>query len=209
MTEANGVTLMKIAIAKSPKGEERREAIEAAARRMLLDEGYAGVSLRKIATKLGISVGNLQYYFPTKDDLVECLIIGETQKPIDMLDNIAWSTNDTAKSIRQAVGSLMRYYASEAGRFYAIMEALALHDDRYARLKADGYAHVLGHIEQLIGHVAPDLPADRSAGLARVLVALIDGASLQVQFTRGDADGVASLIVDVSAAIEHLLGNWE
>ena len=198
-----------MAIAKSSKGEERREAIEAAARRMLLDEGYAGVSLRRIATKLGISVGNLQYYFPTKDDLVESVIIGETQKPIDLLGGIAWSPNDAPKSIRQAVGSLLQYYASEAGRFYAIMESLALHDARYAKLKADGYAHVLGHVEQLIGLVVPNLPADRAAGLARVLIALIDGASLQVQFARNEADSVDSLIVDVSSAIEHLLESWE
>ncbi|MEM8587996.1 MAG: TetR/AcrR family transcriptional regulator [Pseudomonadota bacterium] len=205
--EADVVTQMMTA--KSSKGEERREAIEAAARRMLLDEGYAGVSLRGIATKLGISVGNLQYYFPTKDDLVESVIVGETQKPIDLLGGIAWSPNDAPNSIRQAVGSLLQYYASEAGRFYAIMESLALHDARYAKLKADGYAHVLGHIEQLIGLVVPNLPADRAAGLARVLVALIDGASLQVQFARNEADSVDALIVDVSSAIEHLLESWE
>lgn len=198
-----------MAIAKSPKGEERREAIEAAARRMLLDEGYAGVSLRRIATKLGMSVGNLQYYFPTKDDLVESVIIGETQKPIDLLGDVAWSPNDAPKSIRQAVGSLMQYYAGEAGRFYAIMESLALHDDRYAKLKADGYAQVVRHIEQLIGLVAPDQSNDRAAGLARVLVALIDGASLQVQFARTETDSLDALIVDVSSAIEHLLENWE
>lgn len=198
-----------MAIAKSPKGEERREAIEAAARRMLLDEGYAGVSLRRIATKLGMSVGNLQYYFPTKDDLVESVIIGETQKPIDLLGDVAWSPNDAPKSIRQVVGSLMQYYAGEAGRFYAIMESLALHDARYAKLKADGYAQVLRHIEQLIGLVAPDLSNDRAAGLARVLVALIDGASLQVQFARTETDSLDVLIVDVSSAIEHLLENWE
>lgn len=198
-----------MAIAKSAKGEERREAIEAAARWMLLDEGYAGVSLRRIATRLGISVGNLQYYYPTKDDLVESVIIGETQKPIDLLGEIAWSPDDAPQNVRQAVGSLLQYYASEAGRFYAIMESLALHDARYAKLKADGYAHVLGHIEHLIGLVAPNLPADRAAGLARILVALIDGASLQVQFARNEAGSVEALIVDVSSAIEHLLENWD
>ena len=202
---------MTTAYAKSSKGEERREAIETAARRMLLDDGYAGVSLRKIATQLGISVGNLQYYFSTKDDLVEAVIIRETQKPIDMLGDIAWSSDNATTSIREAVESLMQYYASEAGRFYAIMESLALHDTRYAKLKSDGYAYVLGQIEQLVGLMAPRLDVGRRAGLARVLVALIDGASLQVQFARGDAhgDGINSLIADVSTAIEQLVNKWE
>ena len=202
---------MKTGYAKSSKGEARREAIEAEARRMLLEEGYAGVSLRRIAAQLGISVGNLQYYFPTKDDLVEAVITGETQKPIDMLGDIAWNPEDARASIEEAVGSLMRYYASEAGRFYAIMEHLALHDPRYAQLKAEGYAYVFGHVGQLVGVMAPHLAADRRVSLAQVLVALIDGASLQLQFGRGGTHGdrVDALIEDVSTAIEQLLKGWE
>ena len=205
------MTLAKVDHAKRSKGEERREAIEAAARRMLLDEGYAGVSMRAIAAQLGISVGNLQYYFPTKHDLVEAVLTGETQKPIDMLNDIAWSPDKAAMGIRAAVEALMRYYAGEAGRFYAILESLALHDARYVKLKEDGYSYVLGRIEQLIGLVSPNLAADRRAGLAQVLVALIDGASLQVQCARSNAhgDGIDTRIADVSMAIEQLLENWE
>lgn len=197
--------------ARRSKGEARSQAIEAEARRMLLDEGYAAVSLRKIATTLGISIGNLQYYFATKDDLVEAVISAETQKPIDMMDAVAWRPEDPGTGIRQAVGSVMQYYASDAGRFYAIMESLALHNARYADLKAEGYAFVSGYVEQLVGLMAPRLSDARRARLARVLIALIDGASLQIQFGRdiADPDKVDMLIEDVSAAIEHLLGNWE
>ena len=202
---------METGYPKSSKGEARREAIEAEARRMLLDEGYAGVSLRAIASRLGISVGNLQYYFPTKDDLVEAVIAGESQKPIDMLEAVDWTTQDAALSIRRAVGSLMRYYASDAGRFYAIMESLALHDQRYAKLKAKGYAHVFAHIGLLVGLMAPHLTADRCSSLAQILVALIDGAALQVQSGRDGAhgDGLDALIEDLSQAIEQLLVSWD
>lgn len=178
---------------------------------MLLDEGYAGVSLRTLAMQLGISVGNLQYYFPTKDDLVEAVIDAEIQTSIDLLGGIDWKLDDAASSIRAAVESLLRYYASEAGRFYAIMESLALHDARYARLKAEGYAYVLGHIEPLVGRMAPQLEDDRRAGLAQVLVALIDGAALQLQLDRDSAhdDGMNALIGDVSTAVERLVQHWE
>lgn len=202
---------MKTGSARSSKGEARREAIEAEARRMLLDEGYSAVSLRKIAAELGISVGNLQYYFPTKDSLVEAILNREMQKPIDVLAANDWDPENAGASIRQAVGSLMRYYASEAGRFYAIMESLALHDSRYADLKAQGYAYILAHVAQLVGLMAPGLAAERRISLAHVLVALIDGASLQVQFGRCNADGnmVDGLIADVSMAIEQLLKGWK
>ena len=198
-----------------PKGEARRAAIMAEARRGLLQDGYPAVSLRMIASALGISIGNLQYYFGTKDDLIETVIAAETDKPIEFLWEIAWSPENTDGCIRKAVESLLRHFASDAGKFYAIAEFLALHKPRYARLKADGYAFVLSYVVQLLGVMAPHLAPASRAGLARILVALIDGASLQLQFARTGRDdgwvdgGVDALVDDVSMAMKHLLERWE
>ena len=49
------------------KGEQRINLILEAAELLLIDSGYHNFSMRKVATKAGISVGNLQYYFPSKD----------------------------------------------------------------------------------------------------------------------------------------------
>lgn len=203
--------IQKAFLAKSPKGEEKRQEIERVARSILISDGYAGVSLRMIASKLEISVGNLQYYFPTKDDLVEAIITRETQNLTNMLNDFAWGPGDVQASTRQAVEVLINYYAGEAGRMYAITESLALHDPRYNKLKKDGYAYVLGHIEQLIGFALPDMATNKRAGLAQVLVALIDGASLQAQSAGYGAgsEGLEFLTTNVSKAIEHLLESWE
>ena len=201
---------MKVDCATSPKGLARRESIVAKARQVLLKEGYPGLSLRSIASQLGISVGNLQYYFPTKDDLVEAVLVGETRKPIDILDRVVWNPDDIDQSVYQAVEPLLRYYASEAGGFYGIMESLALYDPRYNRLKAKGYAYVLTHVEKLIARMAPHLRVKRRESLAKVLVALIDGASLQLQFSRSNADNAKCdvLIRDVTTAIKQLIKGW-
>ena len=194
-----------------PKGEARRAAIMAEARRGLLEDGYPAVSLRMIASTLGISIGNLQYYFATKDDLIEAVIAAETDKPIGFLWEIAWVPENADQCIRKAVESLLRHFASDAGKFYAIAEFLALHNPRYARLKADGYAFVLGYVVQVVGVMAPHLAPASRAGLARILVALIDGASLQLQFARTGPDdgGIDAPIDDVSMAMKHLLESWE
>lgn len=201
---------MKASSAKSSKGEARRETIEAEARRMLLSEGYAGVSLRMIASRLGISVGNLQYYFPTKDDLVEAVITTEIDRSLAILRDVPWDPNTPGQCIHTAVTALLHHHASDAGQFYAIAEFLALHDRRYTQLKTKGYAYVFGYVEQLVGLMAPRLETDRRASLAQILVALIDGASLQVQFARTGApdDRVDAFANDVAVAIEQLLENW-
>jgi AcrR family transcriptional regulator len=47
-----------------------RELIVRAAAESLLENGYAGTSVRAIASRAGVAIGNLQYYFPTKSDLL-------------------------------------------------------------------------------------------------------------------------------------------
>jgi AcrR family transcriptional regulator len=47
-----------------------REQIVRAAAESLLEKGYAGTSVRAIASRAGVAIGNLQYYFPTKSELL-------------------------------------------------------------------------------------------------------------------------------------------
>ena len=102
------------------------------------------------------------------------------------------------------------HHVSEAGRFYTIAESLALHDTRYARLKERGYAHVFNEVEQIVVARIPSLAADQRKRMTRVLVALIDGASLQAHFGQASApvDRLDALVEDVAAAIVHLTETW-
>jgi len=47
-----------------------RELIVRAAAESLLENGYAGTSVRAIASRANVAIGNLQYYFPTKSELL-------------------------------------------------------------------------------------------------------------------------------------------
>jgi AcrR family transcriptional regulator len=47
-----------------------REVIVRAAADSLLEHGYAGTSVRSIASRAGVAIGNVQYYFPTKSELL-------------------------------------------------------------------------------------------------------------------------------------------
>ena len=47
-----------------------RDQIVRAAAESLLENGYHGTSVRSIASRAGVAIGNLQYYFPTKSELL-------------------------------------------------------------------------------------------------------------------------------------------
>ena len=63
MTES-GTVLVPVA------GLTARETIVRAAAESLLENGYAGTSVRSIASRAGVAIGNLQHYFPTKSELL-------------------------------------------------------------------------------------------------------------------------------------------
>src|SRR5258708_11027854 len=50
--------------------ESPRDLIIHAAADSLLENGYSGTSVRAIASKAGVAIGNLQYWFPTKSELL-------------------------------------------------------------------------------------------------------------------------------------------
>lgn len=59
--------------------EKRREQVLETARRLFGERGYNEVSMRDIANELGISVGNVTYYFKKKEDLVEASVLEQSQ----------------------------------------------------------------------------------------------------------------------------------
>jgi AcrR family transcriptional regulator len=57
------------------KGLGRAHDILRAARALLAAEGYAGLSMRRVAAEVGISLSNVQHYYQSKESLVEALLL--------------------------------------------------------------------------------------------------------------------------------------
>ena len=60
----------QVAVSLPEAGRTARETIVRAAAESLLENGYSGTSVRSIASRAGVAIGNLQYYFPTKSELL-------------------------------------------------------------------------------------------------------------------------------------------
>lgn len=60
--------------ATTDKGQIRAQEILSTAQAILAAEGYAGLSMRGVATQLGISLSTVQHYYSNKEALVEALL---------------------------------------------------------------------------------------------------------------------------------------
>ena len=57
------------------KGWERVHAILRAARTLLAADGYAGLSMRKVAAEAGMTLSNVQHYYSSKELLLEAVLL--------------------------------------------------------------------------------------------------------------------------------------
>lgn len=53
--------------------------------RIMLEEGYAAVSYRNVAAKAGVSLGAVQYHFPSLDDLFKAVVRQYSERTLETL----------------------------------------------------------------------------------------------------------------------------
>ncbi len=73
---------------KHKKGRRTAAHILEQSTQVLMRDGYSQFSLRRVAQAAGVTLGNLQYYFPTKPDLVEAMLVHVLEGYIDTFDRL-------------------------------------------------------------------------------------------------------------------------
>jgi len=62
-----------------------RDVLLDSVERLMLKEGYAGVTYRAVAAKAGVTASLVQYYFPTLDDIFIAAIRRSTERNVARL----------------------------------------------------------------------------------------------------------------------------
>ncbi|MEW2378625.1 TetR/AcrR family transcriptional regulator [Micromonospora sp. NPDC047812] len=194
--------------ARPTKGERTRQRILQTALEIFAEYGYAGVSLREVAARAGITHAGLLHYFAGKDDLLLTMMIERDRAEVDAIRHfvadtaaaeggpqsvdeviIRWLIRDIARNQRRPdIAPLFVKLSAEAtdSRHPA-------HDyfrNRYATLRASlarGFAHAFATADPPITGRDPDICAQQ-------LIALADGLQVQWLLDRNSTDMVASLL---------------
>lgn len=119
--------------------------IRAAALGLFARHGYAAVSMRQIAAKVGLQVGGLYNYTPDKQSLLFDLMEGHMSQLLAAYDDQAQGGNpaanasgpDPAQELASFVRFHIRYHAERPDEvFIAYMELRNLTPDNFARIES-------------------------------------------------------------------------
>lgn len=172
--------------ARSRKGQDREDAVLQAAWRVLVQSGYTQFSLRNIAAGAGMHLSNLQYYFPTRDALIQRLLrFVEEHYERKYAERFASLPAQPLPRFIAMVDFLIAdIHSAETRRFFIQLWALLESTDRRARLLNSLYS---GHVKSVAGYINdinPGLPLRVRQQRATMIVAMIDGMMLMLE----DAD---------------------
>lgn len=163
------------------KGSSTRDRIAVAARKQLIQSGYEKFVMRELAEALGIKLGNLQYYFKTREALVLHVIETEAARDVQTIEGHRQEWDDASDAFRAIVRDLVARWRGNSGVLLSILGTLALHNKPFKQLHRTVYTSFYKVLEGLLTEMKPDLPDDEIALRVRLITALIDGSSMQTQ----------------------------
>lgn len=171
------------------RGKVRVQKILSAARNIFLSDGYAALSMRKVAAAAGISLGNLGYYFGSKSDLFESMIDDVLAGYRKRWDQI--STEHAEDATEQLDRYLDFHYddcqRSDTQQFFYQFWAVSSHDDFVAQARERAYSEFHAQLFTLCRQLRPRLGKASLDRRIHLLTAFIEGMTVVLGNDEGDA----------------------
>jgi len=163
--------------------EERRREIATAVLRLVTTRGVEAASLRAVASEAGVSMGAVQHYFTTKDEMLHfALAYGNTLLAERATRLMAEQKPTTPRETFRLLCTLLLPLDedSRAGaRLWAGLISRGCVDEPTRKLAALAYANLTGFVVRQFSDALPDADA---AQPARHLVSVIEGLRWPVLF---------------------------
>jgi len=167
--------------AKTAKGRAKVQEILDVARRLFIEGGYAEMTMRQVAEQTGISLSNVQHYFPTRESLLQALLesVMESYEPtyrhIETLDIAPRDKLEAA--IRYLLADTKK---AESEKLFVEIWSLATRDPIGREIFDRMYSRHRANLARLIAAANPEL-AEREVQLRAALIAMqIEGLMLLI-----------------------------
>jgi len=175
--------------ASSARGQQAVAEILTAARDVLVEEGYPRLTMRNVAERANMTVGNLSYYYANKEDLLHDLLEAVIQGYVEDFDRIAANMERSPEErlqdmVRFVIGDLA---TKETTGFFPALWALANHDDVAAKEMSSIYEVERNAFAPVIGEMRPDLSRKDRDLLALFISASIEGHTMFIGYKREKA----------------------
>jgi AcrR family transcriptional regulator len=195
-------------VPKKVDHEARRTELAEALWRLTRAHGWEAISLRKVAAEAGVSMGMVQHYFTTKDEMLRFAMemISEDVKARIQARVAAMSEPPTPRLLVETMLTEMipqpARRESELAAAAVFIMRFTLKPESAAKFAASGEAVKTLLVDQ-IRLARPDAPADIVERDAGALLAMLDGLMFAIVTHQQTAESALAIL---RAQLDHVFG---
>jgi AcrR family transcriptional regulator len=182
------------------EGSKTRALLVDATERLMLDEGYAGVSSRRVAAAADVKPALVHYYFPTMDDLFLAVFRRGAERNFERFARALESDQPLRTLWKQSMDQrgtvLVTEFAALSRHRKAVRAALAEYADRFRELQLD-----------IVRKVLEDRGIEAPGVTAEAIVLLMTGLSVSLVLER--ELGMSTGHEEALDLVERLLERYE
>lgn len=197
--------------AASEKGRQTILKILSAARDVFIENGYGEFNLKRVSERCGLARGNVTYYFPSRDALLQALLRAVISGYTWDFDHIMADTKTTpdekfVEIVRLIVEDLG---TRETSIFFPELWALANRSD-YAAMEMERlYADARRYLVDLIADINPSLGPDAQQAVALFVSAALEGQTPFVGHGRAHGRRLPQITNIAAAALLETVRSME
>jgi AcrR family transcriptional regulator len=207
MTDILETTLRNKESSTTNKGYERAGTILATARQMLASEGYAALSMRSVAQQAGVSLSTVQHYYPSREALIEALLLQTFDSYQAAIDQRIARIGDGSKL--DLFNAVIEYFLEElsdqvsTGLFFEI-SALANRHAFASQVFDTMLTRARKTLRNLIREMAPHMTPQQCEVRGALIVSQMIGLMLFISDVRPKHKELAELRKEAGAAIMRI-----
>ncbi len=162
------------------RGQDGFEHILRSALSLLVNHGSAALTLRRIAAESGMNVGNLNYYFRSKEELIRELLNAVISSYEESFDEIIHEPGASAEARLENLVMLVLedITTKKTTRVFPELWAMANHDPFIHDRMSELYDRARVSLNELIAEINPELPSDQREILALFISGSMEGMTV-------------------------------
>ncbi|TFH68585.1 TetR/AcrR family transcriptional regulator [Gammaproteobacteria bacterium LSUCC0057] len=164
------------------KGKNTASEILSSAIKVFIAEGYAGFSLRKVAAAAEVKLSNLQHYFPSKDALLEAMMMVEIEAYLASFEEIR-SHGSAEQQLAELVDMVVEDLKTKKTTiFFPELWSLSNHHQAMTKHMEAMYRRYRLVVKEIIRAINPALNDRQVKHLALFITASLEGHTVFVGY---------------------------
>ncbi len=127
-----------------------------------------------------MKLGNLQYYFPNRESLLEAVIRAEANKDLELLVHELDQQLSPGDQVRCFCETIIDRWRGPGGRIFVLMSFLSYESETFKQIYEDVYENFYGALIPILVSLDPGHKPAIYQRRAMLITALIDGAPAQL-----------------------------